>query len=60
MILKWPIIENVDYDLKNNIYLIITIIQSQKKNLKAKKFQPILQVIKPTGRNSKKLFRNQT
>lgn len=51
VILKQPIIEKVENNYKNLLYPITVDIWSQKKNLEVKKFQPMLQIIKPARRN---------
>lgn len=58
VILKQPMVEKVNSDYESHIYPIIAAIQSQKKNLEAKKFQTTLCVIKPVGRNSEKPIAN--
>lgn len=59
IILKQLIIKEVDSDYKSHIHFIIAAIWSQKKILKAKKFQSRLHITKLAGRNSEKLIANQ-
>lgn len=51
-------LEKVNSNYESLIYPVTTATQYQKKNLKAKKFQPILRIIKSVGRNLKKLIAN--
>lgn len=46
--------------LKTIYILLLLLFKVRKKNIKVKKFQSILQVIKLTTRNLKKLLKNQT
>ena len=60
VISKRPTVEEADHDFENCIYPITAAIQSQKRNLEAKKFQHTSQVTKPAGRNSERSLSNQT
>lgn len=51
VILKRPIVEEAEHNSKSYTYPVTATTQSQKKNLKAKKFQPISQVTNPARRN---------
>lgn len=59
VILKQPTVKEVDSNYESHIYLITTATRSQKKNLEAKKFQPMLRITKPAGRNSERPIVNQ-
>lgn len=60
VILKQPTVEEADDNPKDHTYLVTAATYSQKKNLEAKKFQPILRVTKPEGRNSERPLAHQT
>lgn len=58
VILKQSIVEKAESDYESHIYPIITTTRSQKKNLKAKKFQPLSRVTKLAGRNTERPIAN--
>ena len=58
VILKRPTIKEADNDFKDHTYPNTAVAQSQKKNLKAKKFRPILRVTKLARRNSERPIAN--
>ena len=61
VILKQPNVEKADDNLEYPLmYPINAIIQSQKKNLKSKKFQSTSRVTRPAGRDSERALTNQT
>ena len=59
IIMKRPIVEDVESDYESYIYPVTAATRSQKKNLEAKKFQPTLGVTKPAVRNSERPIAKQ-
>lgn len=59
VIMKQPIVEDAKSDYESYIYLVTSATWSQKKNLEAKKFQPMLYITQPVIRNSEKLIAKQ-
>lgn len=59
VILKQPMVEEIDSNYESYIYHVTVATQSQKKNLEAKKFQPMTHITKPAGKNSEKPIANQ-
>lgn len=59
IILKRPTIEEADDNSEYHTYPVTAATQGQKKNLEAKKFQPISRATKPAGRNTKKSLAHQ-
>lgn len=60
VILTRPAVEEVEDNIQDHTYPVTAATRSQKKNLEAKKFQPISRVTKPAGRNSERSLAHQT